>query len=82
MTRTVTASVLADGRKHLEILSTEWPRNDFNPAHYTTVRNIDGSNRFMRDGGGWSFLPSDNRELMDAVRQALADLDASLAGVA
>lgn len=81
MTRTVTASVLADGRKHLEILSTEWPRNDFNPAGYTTVRNIDGSNRFMRDGGGWSFLP-DDRDLMAAVERALADLDASTVEVA
>lgn len=74
MSYQVTASVLADGRKHLEIFNPEWPRNNYNPAGYTTVRNIDGSNHFMRDGGGWDFLPQDNRALMDSVDQALSSL--------
>lgn len=46
-------SVLADGRKHVEITDKQGSRF----GAYTTVRNIDGSNRLMSDSGLWSFLP-------------------------
>jgi hypothetical protein len=71
----VEASILPDGRKHLSVLNTEWPRNDYNPAHYTTVRNIDGSNRFMKDNAYWSFMDySRNDEAEKAIASALATL--------
>jgi hypothetical protein len=53
------AEILADGRKRVTVFCPEWPRNDYNPQSYTTVRNIDGSNRLMSDKGGWTFLPYD-----------------------
>ena len=52
-----TAAILADGRKRVTVFEPGAPRNSYNPQTYTTVRNIDGSNRLMSDGGGWSFLP-------------------------
>lgn len=51
--------ILADGRKRVTVTRLDAPLNAYNPAIYTTVRNIDGSNRFMRDGGGWTFLPTE-----------------------
>ena len=49
--------VLADGRKRVTVVHPDctWSK----PSTYTTVRNIDGSNRLMRDGAYWSFLPHD-----------------------
>lgn len=75
----VTASILADGRKHLSVFHPDAAGfANYKPSQYTTVRNIDGSNRFMLDGGGWSFLPHD-RELEKAVEAALKALDQVLA---
>jgi hypothetical protein len=75
----VTASILPDGRHHLSI---HYPDSagfaNYKPAEYTTVRNIDGSNRFMRDGGGWQFLPHDY-ELEKSIEAALKALDKVLA---
>jgi hypothetical protein len=51
------AEILADGRKRVTVFRPESPRNNYNPHAYTTVRNIDGSNRLMSDNGGWNFLP-------------------------
>jgi hypothetical protein len=54
-----TAEILPDGRKRVSVFYPAWPKNSYNPHNYTTVRNIDGSNRLMSDMGGWSFLPHD-----------------------
>ena len=59
ITHEFTARQLAEGRVQVEVMDLTAPRNEFNPATYSSVRNIDGSNRLMRDGGGWSFLPAD-----------------------
>lgn len=53
------AEILADGRKRVTVFWPDSPRNEYNPHTYTTVRNIDGSNRLMSDRGYWSFLPYD-----------------------
>lgn len=53
------AEILADGRKRVTVFYPDFPRNAYNPQSYTTVRNIDGSNRLMSDKGGWTFLPHD-----------------------
>ena len=59
ITHEFTARQLTEGRVQVEVLNLTAPRNEFNPATYSTVRNIDGSNRLMRDGETWSFLPTD-----------------------
>lgn len=41
---------------------------------WTTVQNIDGSNRFMMDGDSWTFLPTHNEAYMTALREAAAPL--------
>ena len=53
--------ILADGRKRITVFDDEWEKlfgaRAGGPRTYTTVRNIDGSNRFMADGQYWSFMP-------------------------
>ena len=61
--------VLTDGRKRVVVTRLNAPVNAYNPASYTTVRNIDGSNRLMADNGLWDFLPN---EYADAAGAAIA----------
>jgi hypothetical protein len=70
----VTASRTDDGRTRLAVFAPEWPRSGFNPKTYTTVKNIDGSDRFMLDSGGWTFFPWDDKVMADAATAALAKL--------
>jgi hypothetical protein len=52
------AEILNDGRGRVHITDRSVCREgEYYTSVYTTVRNIDGSNRLMRDGGGWTFLP-------------------------
>jgi hypothetical protein len=60
---TITADRTKDGRSRVTI------HYQSGAIVYSRVRNIDGSNRFMREGGSWSFLPY---ELERPVRKALA----------
>jgi len=55
------AEILSDGRKRVTVTVLDHPITFFNnkPRSYTTVRNIDGSNRLMNDNGLWDFLPND-----------------------
>lgn len=71
-TREFKGEILADGRKRVTVTCLDYPLSAYNPATYTTVRNIDGSNRLMRDGGGWTFLPT---EYEDAAYAALAAVE-------
>ena len=48
--------------------------SDITVTSWTTVGNIDGSNHFMRDDGGWTFLPHGDREFCDAVYAAARPL--------
>jgi hypothetical protein len=49
-------------------------KGDRTVTSWTTVQNIDGSNRFMLDGDGWTFLPTHNEAFMTALREAAAPL--------
>ena len=64
--------VAADGRQTLTVHNPNCPPSRFNPKRWTRVRNIDGSNEFMLDDGGWEFLPRSNKPFMAAVEAALA----------
>lgn len=73
-----TARRLADGRVNVVITNTKpLCSGDRTTYSYTRVGNIDGSNHFMLDDGGWSFLPHGNREFCDAVFAAERALIAS-----
>lgn len=72
--------VAADGRQTLTIHNPNFPPSRFNPKRWTRVRNIDGSNEFMPDDGGWEFLPWSNKPLMAAVEAALARASFAKAG--
>lgn len=63
-----TARRLPDGRINVVITNTK-PQcsGDRTTYSYTRVGNIDGSNHFMLDGGGWDFLPHGNRDFCEAI---------------
>lgn len=73
-TYTARAEILADGRKRIHLTCESefpcWNRTTI----YTTVRNIDGSNRFMQDDAYWTFLPLEIPEIREAVTTALSAL--------
>lgn len=73
---TVKASLLKDGRRRLIIKDNDTGGCE---GSYTTVRNIDGSNRFMVDDGGWEFMPYDYAR-HPAVLSALAELGSAGSG--
>jgi hypothetical protein len=52
------ATILPDGRANV-VVTYPNPRYAYmrKVYSYTTVRNIDGSNRLMEDGAYWTFLP-------------------------
>lgn len=69
------AEILSNGRKRVLVHYPECPPHEtYNPHSYTTVRNIDGSNRFMSDSGGWTFLP---HVLERAAHDAIAELQSA-----
>jgi hypothetical protein len=67
ITYTARAEILADGRKRVHLTAnTPWPSCNYTRT-YTTVRNIDGSNRFISDDGFWSFMPHGIPEIAAAL---------------
>lgn len=60
---------LDDGRFRVGVLDLDAPQNRSNPTSYVQVRNIDGSNRLMReDPAFWGYIP---REWEEAAHAAI-----------
>lgn len=58
-----TFSRTSDGRPRVEVEFLPTARR----SAYSRVRNINGSDYFMKEGADWTFLPSDHRSALRAV---------------
>lgn len=76
MTRTyrpteIRARIVDGDRINVVITRLDGAAWETKPQSYTTVRNIDGSNRFMRDDGLWTFMPDEYEYAAGAASCAL-----------